>query len=480
MAVSASSPKRRHCQRTNLVVRRPLFLQKQRLSSRGRRLLLCQRLRSKEKKLRRLRCPPQAESAAEPLAEHEVQSSAPETGLAATKTNETDTVRRNIALEAVRVGNYFAEPSEQDAVLAYIKEQFDGLLEDKKFLAKNRRKLATENGFTKRYTLEEILAKKHEADGFDVFVDPDEAIAAAERVASGPREGPAELDPGMLGELRDSLMTVVASKDGTGDLLVDAEEVVELLEGCAKAGETAASVFCGEYLHEIHDDKLPESLVDRVFNALKPLLRPSARQSTPRLEGPWSTHASSNKSLNSKLGRLLDKLSQARREQAIAGGGSVAELAERATEAKRVLSRLCDTLLPLLGADSEAKACRRRGPLVAAVTRVCGEHNVRINYSLSWLILLELESRGHVVVRGREVELAEGVSMAAASAPVPAVSAETRPVASSSDGDGNAFGLSATDLSLLEQLSRESLERRNKRKKSREKARDAKRCRIGD
>jgi len=90
-----------------------------------------------------------------------------------------ETTLKNIALEAVRIGNYWAPPEEQAPVLAYIAEVQAGLLKDQKWLKKNQRKLRLENELTSRYTVDEILAKQHEADGFDVFIQPDEACAAA-------------------------------------------------------------------------------------------------------------------------------------------------------------------------------------------------------------------------------------------------------------------------------------------------------------
>lgn len=369
-------------------------------------------------------------------------------------------------MEAVRTGNYWAEPHEQDAVLSYIAELHVGLLADQKWLAKNYNKLKAENGLSKRYSVDEILAKKHEADGFDVFVDPDEAVAAAEAAAKGPRPGPAELAPGTLGELQDGLLEIAASREGDG-AAVSAEEVADLLEGCARAGETAAAVLCGEHLHELHGDDLPEPLVDRAFDALKPLLRRSARQAEPRLQGPWSQSqqqgTASSKALNSKLGRLLDRLARARRQRAIASGGPAAERAERAVEGRRLLGQLCVGLAPLLGADAEARACRRRGPLVAAVTRLCGERGLRVSYALSWSILQELERIGLVHARGREVEL----TAPAASAGAGAESKDTE------------LGALAAKVGLLEELSREQLERKKKRQKSREQGRDAKRRRRG-
>eukprot|EP00406_Dinophysis_acuminata_P077953 CAMPEP_0179259082 /NCGR_PEP_ID=MMETSP0797-20121207/25643_1 /TAXON_ID=47934 /ORGANISM="Dinophysis acuminata, Strain DAEP01" /LENGTH=151 /DNA_ID=CAMNT_0020967125 /DNA_START=69 /DNA_END=521 /DNA_ORIENTATION=- len=117
----------------------------------------------------------------------------------------SETVRRNVALEAVRVGNYYAEDPEE--VFSYIKEQFDELLTNARWLSKTA-ELREENGLSRRYTVEEILRKKHEEDGFDIFVDPDEAVLA--RDAAGQRGEPAELVPGRLGELQEGLAEMVA------------------------------------------------------------------------------------------------------------------------------------------------------------------------------------------------------------------------------------------------------------------------------
>jgi len=374
-----------------------------------------------------------------------------------------ETVLRNVALEAVRLGNYYAE--DQDEVLRYIAEVHAGLLEDTRWLAK-RPKMKLENGLTRLYSVEEILAKKHEADGFNVFVDPDEAVAAkeAEALKASNPGGPADLEPGVLAEMQEGITSVVAAAEGSGTP-IDDDEIVELLEGCAKAGEVGAAVFCGERLEAIHGT-LPEPLLARAFAALKPLLRPSAARARPQLEGPWARSQSGRAgapNVRRQLGQLLMRFAQARKQLEVAEGGATAERAARIAEAEAVLSRLCAALLPALAADPEAGACARRGRLAQLVARLCQERGLEVSAALALQVTQELERSGAVVSRGRTLELVNTAAGSAAGHP-----------------PSGGLGIEAKDLELLEELAKERLDRRKRRQKARDRGRVAKRRRMDD
>eukprot|EP00435_Cladocopium_sp_Y103_P000833 s1526_g1.t1 len=154
----------------------------------------------------------------------------------------SEVMRRNLALEAVRVGNYYAE--DQEEVLRYIAEVHAGVKDDKEWIRKNWRKLQKENGLTRRYSVPEILQKKHEADGFDVFVDPDEAILMAERAQAEALTRP-ELTAADAEEIQEGLDSVVASANAAP---LSVEEIFELLERCVSGGEVAAAVYLAETL----------------------------------------------------------------------------------------------------------------------------------------------------------------------------------------------------------------------------------------
>eukprot|EP00913_Durusdinium_trenchii_P026076 g24462.t2 len=155
--------------------------------------------------------------------------------------------QRNIALEAVRVGNYYAE--DQEEVLRYIAEVHAGLLADHEWLRKNARKLRQENGLTRRYSVPEILAKQHEADGFDVFVDPEEALLMAERAAKDSewsRVTRPELSTAEAEEIQEGIGFVIATAAGGSPIGV--EEVLELLDRSVAGGEIGAAVYLAEHL----------------------------------------------------------------------------------------------------------------------------------------------------------------------------------------------------------------------------------------
>ncbi|CAE8691201.1 unnamed protein product, partial [Polarella glacialis] len=80
----------------------------------------------------------------------------------------------------------------------------------------------------------------------------------------------------------------------------------------------------------LHDAKLSPELVERVFEALKPLLRPSNAAATPRVAGPWQTAPSGRfgaPNPRKALGKIFDRLSTTKREQAQALGGEAAQKA---------------------------------------------------------------------------------------------------------------------------------------------------------
>lgn len=379
------------------------------------------------------------ERAAQPTAERE--ASAPR--LPESAADLPETVLRNVALEAVRVGNYYAEPEQQGEVLAYIGEQFNTLLADAKWMKKNAAKMKTSNGLTERYSVTQILAKRHEADGYDVFVQAREALfKKAAEDSAGKRES-VEVDPSVYGELQEGLAEAAAAAAGDADP-VGADELVELLEGCAKAGEVAAAVYCGERLEAVHEDGMPDDILDRAFEALKPLLRPSAAAKQPRLTGPWQD-AGSRKA----FGRLLDRLGRLRKDREVTRGGDAAERAARSAKGEDVLNRLCGALAPRLAADAAAAACRRRGPLVAEITRVCSEGGLSVSTPVSWDIVRVLEERGELASDGRDVWLGAGEA-----------AKEELPKLADFAGE----------VELLDGLARERLERRKRRQKAREHA----------
>eukprot|EP00439_Symbiodinium_sp_Y106_P056538 s3163_g7.t3 len=160
-----------------------------------------------------------------------------------------ETMQRNIALEAVRVGNFYAE--DQQEVIRYIAEVHADLLADTQWLRKNRGKLRAENGLTRRYSVPEILCKKHEVDGFDIFADPDEAVLLAERAAKdGEKTSRPELPLEEAQQIQEGLDEVVASAAGTGGP-VGSDEVLELLGRAVAGGEVAAAVYLSERIEPL-------------------------------------------------------------------------------------------------------------------------------------------------------------------------------------------------------------------------------------
>lgn len=362
-----------------------------------------------------------------------------------------ETTLRNIALEAVRVGDYYAEPERQPEVIKYIHEQFEYLLNDAPWMKKYAAKMAEANGLTEKYTVAEILAKKHEADGYDIFVQPHEAIAkkAAEEAAAS-REPEKEVDPALYGELQEGLDTAAAAAEGEADP-VGGDELIELLEGCAKVGEVAAAMYCAERLESVLDGGMPDDLVDRAFAALKPLLRPSAVASSPQLRGPWKEDGA-----RKRFCRFLDGLGRQRKERELARGGEAAEKAERHAQGEEVLGKLCAALMPLMVKDPQALACKRRGMLVVEIARLCRGAGLDASSAVVWDIVRVLEQRGDLVVSGRDVELRRD---------------------GAASGDPPSLQAFACDLPMLDFVARERLEKRAKRRKAREQGKASKRRR---
>jgi len=467
----------------------------------------------------------------------------------------SETALRNIALEAVRTGNYYAAPEEQEEVLRYISELHRDLLVDQKWLKKNSTKLKKENGLTIRYTVAEILGKNHERDGYNVFLDPEEACAVARaadaeaskkapskeitagtmlvarknarifasttawqqvgtvsigqhvEAADAPRlvegfemvairpEGavemrlmdavdqeineevadalPAEakqpgdeLALGRLAELREGLVAAVAAEDSANDP-IGVDELLELLEGCAAIGELGATVYCGERIEALHHDgsdvNLQNAVLDRMFQALKPLLRPGTSKPTPELHGPWSQPPPGRVGTpnpRKRFGQLLNRVATARKEKESAEVGEEVRMErQQAAKTDQILQAMSATLAIFLAKDSGACACRRRGPLGEAVVRVCSSHGLTVSAALAFAIIGELETLGVVKSQGRELEYNKDVA-----------------VKSSSEG------LSAfeSDIGLLEELAKERLNRRRKRQQARDFGKAAKRKCAGD
>lgn len=460
--------------------------------------------------------------------------------VAASSFNLSDTALRNMALEAVKSGNYWAGPEDQEEVVRYIGEAYGELFEAK-WVEKNREKLEFENGLTRRYGVVEILSKVHEADGFNIFVDPEEALAEmavkeAELAASAsappimagtalvaskkarvfvsvslwdqvgelpagqhveatgapvldngfrmvpilepkgavevrllhvPGSGIVDHDlaeeealVGRLGELREGLEVVIAAAEQASNP-VGLDELMDLLEGCAAIGELGAAVYLGERF-EVQMATSPPGALDRVFAALKPLLRPKAVCVVSHLKGPWSEAASGRAGVPNQrkgLGQVLTRLANARRDQKIAEGGEAAEHKATQDAVSAMFSRVCRALQPLMAADAEIMRCRRRGPMVEALERLSDANGFKASRGLFWVIISEFEKLGVVKGSGRQVEFH-----------------------SAAPGTSDLTELNACneDLVALEAAAQERLDRRKKRQKGRQQASAAKRRRTDD
>ncbi|CAJ1336813.1 unnamed protein product [Effrenium voratum] len=349
-----------------------------------------------------------------------------------------ETMCRNIALEAVRVGNYYAE--DQDEVLAYIAQVHAELLADSEWLRKTGKKLRRENGLTRRYTVQEILKKKHEADGFDVFVDPDEAILMAKRAAketSGESLAP-ELTDADAAEIQEGLDLVVTA---AGCSTVGVDEVMELLGRAVVGGEVGAAVYLAEHLEALHEGAPPRELAEKMFQALKPLLRPSASCHKPKLAGPWQKAPPGRfGALNPRkgLGRLLERLAALRKPKDEEAEAKQAEVHE-------AMQRLCQALQPAMAASA---GCRRRAQFAEVITGECQKSGLAVSNSLAQALLQHMENENLLQVKGREVTLAMRRD------------------------EGKALSLKslATDLPLLEAFAKKRLDRRRQRRQARETA----------
>eukprot|EP00929_Paragymnodinium_shiwhaense_P061002 TRINITY_DN30455_c0_g1_i1.p1 TRINITY_DN30455_c0_g1~~TRINITY_DN30455_c0_g1_i1.p1 ORF type:complete len:542 (+),score=173.38 TRINITY_DN30455_c0_g1_i1:59-1684(+) len=461
----------------------------------------------------------------------------------------SETARRNVALEAVRAGNYWAPPEEQPAVLAYIKECHQGYLGDGKWLAKNLPKLSLDNGLTKRYTVAEILGKKHEADGYDVyFAKADESVAAHDTSAEGPQadavsegtmlvakretrvfkavdgwkrirnlmlgerveaagppkivdgcgfkhcmvaikpEGAVELqymdivnaeeeaaaaaasaaqeevDTGRLAELQEGMDALAAAADGSGDP-VETDELLELLEGCVQLGELGAAVYCGERLEGLCEGSVASGdILDRVFAALKTLLKPNSGRAKPALTGPWTKPPPGRVGVPNPrkgLGQLVNRIAIARKqvaadaECATAAAGGEASGSDKQQE---TLDRFCRALSPLLSADEEAAGCKRRNAFAQVVARLCTTAGLSVSQGLAYLVVGQLEKLGALTSKGRDMALA-------ASKPA-------------KKGAQKALAACSKDLELLEKMTQERMERKKKRLKARQAAKATKRRRT--
>jgi len=377
----------------------------------------------------------------------------------------SETAHRNVAFEAVRIGNYYSE--DQAEVLAYIAQMHSELLNDAKFLRKYAAKLNKENGLSTQYTVPEILAKKHEADGFDLFLPADEAIyvkETAERKAAGLDLGYEEPDPVVYGELQEGLTEAAYAAAGECAPL-GPDELLFLLQHCCRAGEVGAAVWGAERLEAVHEDAgVPDEILNPMFEALKPLLRPRSCRNEPRLTGPWSEKSKGKTGPPNPrrgLGLLLMRLAELRKTRELAKGGDASARADRSAQGEETLGRLCTALVPLLAQDSEAAACKRRGPLVPILARVCKDYGLEVSTPVAWDILRVLEQSGEVQpVDKRGVELKHKAAPATGEPP-------------------NPVGLKPFSAAVaeLDALARDRLGRRRSRQKSREQGKSAKRRR---
>lgn len=365
----------------------------------------------------------------------------------------SETMRRNIALEAVKLGNYYSE--DQEEVLRYIAEIHAGLLADATWLAKTS-KLRKENGLTRLYTAEQILRKQPEVDGYNVFVDPDEAIflkEKEEKEAAG-QSAAAFLDGARAAEAQQEINLVVEAARGGEP--VDSDEVLELLTQVAAAGEMEAAVFLGERLEAIYDGKLHGPVLDRCFQALKPLLRPNTVNPSPRLQGPWREVAAGKTgppNPRKSFGKLLQRLAEAR--QADKPAEEAEAQAAKAAKGQEAMKRLVEALLPFLAKDAEASTARRRGELASSLVRAGGSHGLQISMSLAQALLSEMEAAGQLEVQGRDVALQS----------------------TSREGFPERLADCAGDLPFLEALAKERMDRRRKRQQARDRTKAAKKQR---
>eukprot|EP00435_Cladocopium_sp_Y103_P044401 s721_g12.t1 len=186
-------------------------------------------------------------------------------------------------------------------------------------------------------------------------------------------------------------------------------------------------------------------LVERIFQAMKSLLRPSAHAAAPRLAGPWlKAPAGRYGTLNPRkaLGRLFERLAPLRRDPQDDAAARMAEVTE-------ALGRLSHSLLPVLVSDERARRCRRRGPLAALIARVASDAGLQVSPALAQAIFQHMENEGLLEVKGRDVTLQSDQS----------VSAKV---------ERSQMQSLHTDLPMLEAHAKKRLERRKQRQQARQ------------
>lgn len=419
-----------------------------------------------------------------------------------------DTVHRNLALEAVRLGNYFAE--DQAEVLAYIREQYNDLLADKKRQEQEKEMLSRPNALTRLYTVDELLSKRHEEDGYDIWADPDEIPEAdGTSTAVGSAVSQNTLDQGnheVNSILPDSKQPQSCdSVSGVADQLVRlqtridaaapssscprAEELVDLLELCANAREAAAAVFCYERLESYYsaEDRHskgqagrqmpPLATMERCFNALKVLLRPNPAGFQEQLKGPWLGPRKRYGVHNSRkaLGRCMTRIAQQRRDAQIAI--QLAKGEESAVQTKLVqdiFARLAAGVVQHLETDTATIQCNRRGQLSDRISEACRGAGLQVSGSVAREVVKILVQAGAISSKGRhfkwcaEQAAQAGAALLAGAQGTNGISEQHPPTPRlrptlPGKARSSLVGISAAELSLLENEAKARVKRRKAR-----------------
>jgi len=295
---------------------------------------------------------------------------------------------RNVAVEAVRLGEYFSE--NQSEVLRYIADCHAELLADTKKLTKYKKKWSRPNALTRRYNVQQLLSKAHQRDGYDVFANPEKvrldfSQRAAEVCVNVPTELQTDID-----ELDTNLFR--------GE---DDELVLGLVERCATAGEIGAACYCFERLESMYTDSevcqvglctLPVDTVHRSFTALKSLLRPGRKE---LLQVPSKGSGPVRKPRKS-LARCLERLSAYRRH--FEDPDTTNSKSHGAA-----LSKLAMSLAPHLARSSSAAECHRRGLLADIICKLFVAFDMHISRMLAHELVLTLVEVGVVHQRGRHI-----------------------------------------------------------------------------
>lgn len=333
--------------------------------------------------------------------------------------------RRNAALEAVKVGDYYSE--DQSEVLAYIREQYGELVQDRS--RPRLRKWSRPNILTRRYTVADILGKKHGQDGFNIFGNARKMRALRQAAA-----------PASAQDLA-ALQAEVLSAEKEGGL-----QLVSLVERCASAGEQHAAVYVFERMAaQVRDVEglsmpgalpgVPDEVVDRCFLALKPFLKPGAANA---LTGPWSRPQLSGEMRNMRkaFGKCLNLLVERR-----------ARLEPERPE-QVAIGRLADGLGPHLA----GMRCKRKKDAAELVMGACAAGGLTVSRALAYQVVAALLRCGALRQRGRNVS-----------------------VSVQEPGPKHALKLRefAADIESLE----EAAKKQNKRSLERRKARSSKRAR---